>query len=644
MSRFRVFPARQLALAILALACLDQNADAQNAAPGDVALPPLVVTATRLPTPEAEIASSITVITGAEMEQKQERTLPEALQDVPGLNVVQSGGPGSATQVYIRGTNANHVKVLIDGIEISDPSAPDGAFDFAHILTADIDRVEILRGPQSGLYGSDAIGGVINIITKSGAGPAHITGSVEGGSFGTFNQAAGASGSVARFNYAFDIAHYRSDDTPVTPLALVPAGRSINDDAYDNKTASTKLGVALTDTLDLGLVARYTESDLHFTEDDFLGPEALPSESTTRQFATRGTAHLLSFDGLLDQTFGVAFTNDLDRTADPNLPDLTLSHGDRVKFDWQGNIKLADTQTLTLGAEHQRAAFDSNIPVSASLTNNGGFAELQSSFFDRLFNTISVRYDDYDTFGSKVTWRVAPAFLIPETGTKLKATLGTGFKAPSLDQLYESFSAFDFFANPNLRPETSIGYDAGFEQSFQDKRIQFGATYFHNDITNLIDINDAGTTYQNIGKATTYGVESFVAWKPVDRLTLRGDYTFTIAEDDILHTELLRRPKDKASVTATWQVTSAFSLTPSLVYVGPWVDVTRAGTASGVPTNGYTLLNFAGAYDLGHGMTAFARIDNALDRSYQDPIGFLHPGLGVFAGIRVAFDAMGAGQ
>jgi vitamin B12 transporter len=163
-------------------------------------LTPLIVSATRILTPESEIGSSVTLITGGAIEQKQERTLPEVLQEVPGLNVVQTGGPGGTTSVFMRGTNSNHTKVLIDGIDVGNPGAPNGAFDFAHILTWDIDRVEVLRGPQSGLYGSDAIGGVIDIITKTGSGPPRFIGILEGGSFGTFNQTALASGSLERFH------------------------------------------------------------------------------------------------------------------------------------------------------------------------------------------------------------------------------------------------------------------------------------------------------------------------------------------------------------------------------------------------------------------------------------------------------------
>ena len=151
--------------------------------------------------------------------------MPDALANVPGLNIVQSGGPGGQTSVFMRGTNSNQVKVLIDGIDVSDPSNPNRSFDFGQLLTADIERIEVLRGPQSGLYGADAIGGVISIITKKGEGPPKATATVEGGSFGTFNQTASLSGGDQRSNYAFTAAHFRAASTPVTPLELLPPGR-----------------------------------------------------------------------------------------------------------------------------------------------------------------------------------------------------------------------------------------------------------------------------------------------------------------------------------------------------------------------------------------------------------------------------------
>ena len=186
--------------------------------------------------------------------------MPDALSTVPGLNVVQTGGPGGQTSVFMRGTNSNHVKVLIDGIDVSDPSTPGGAFDYAHLLTGDVERIEVLRGPQSGLYGSDAIGGVISITTKKGEGPPKVTSSLEAGSFGTFNQTASLSGSQGRFNYSFNVLHLRSTDSYVTPPNILAPGETLNKDSYDNRTYSSRLGVDLTDNLTANFVGRYSDA------------------------------------------------------------------------------------------------------------------------------------------------------------------------------------------------------------------------------------------------------------------------------------------------------------------------------------------------------------------------------------------------
>jgi len=625
---------------LLATILFPLTALAQTTGSDQIELPPLVIGATRLPTPESELGSSVTVITSDDIARKQMRTLPDVLLDVPGLNVVQTGSPGGTTAVFIRGTNANHVKVFIDGVDVSDPSSVDGSFDFSQILTSDIERVEVLRGPQSGLYGSDAIGGVINIITRKGSGPPTIRASIEGGSYDTFNQTAGASGSLARFDYSFDFAHFHSGDTQVTPANLVPPGRPVTSDSNDNKTYSTRLGAGITDNFDVGVMARYVTTALTSTFDDFIGPEAVPSDSDNREFFTRGTAHLVSFDGVFDQTFGVGYTYYRRRFFDPNDPAAGVSYfrGDRVKLDWLGNIKIDAGSTLSLGAEHQLDELNDTPPVSAQMSNNAGFVQLQSSYENRFFNAISLRYDNNQNFGGQFTYRVAPALLLPETGTKFKGSVGTGFKAPTLDELFDNYPQFGFFANPNLKPETSFGYDMGFEQDLWDKRVQLGATFFHNNIKNLITFNDTFTTYVNIGRATTYGVEAFVAYRPIDSLALRVDYTYTYAKNDILDEPLLRRPKNKASLNGAWHVTDVATVSGTVVYVGPWVDVNRAGTASGVPASGYTLVNLASSYDLGYGIVAFGRIDNLLNHIYQDPLGFQHQGLRVIAGIRVGLD------
>ncbi|MEA4838384.1 MAG: TonB-dependent receptor [Rhodospirillaceae bacterium] len=632
------------ALCLFALSAHDARAEDASA------LDPIVVTATRLPTPASQLASSVTVITAEEIETKQWRTLPEALREVPGLNVVQTGGPGGQTSLFMRGTNSNHTKVLLDGIDIADPSTPSGGADLFQFLTADIERIEVLRGPQSGLYGSDAVGGVVNIITKRGQGPFKMTGMAEGGSFGTFNQAASAQGETGRVNYALNVAHDRSTSVRVTPDALLAPGQPRQDDRSDNVTVSTRLGAELAENLEASLVARATKTQLN--SDTIYGTERDDLEN--RDYFTRGAIHQTLFDGRFDHEFGVAYSHYRRRASYAgDVP--SFFNGERAKTDWQGNIHLTPGQILTLGGEFQREGIDTSDSstggvndVDKHVDTKAGFVQLQSNWNERVVNALSLRYDDHGTFGGRATYRVAPALLIPETGTKLKTSLGTGFKAPSLDQLYHNYyfpaswgyGPYYTYGNPDLKPERSLGYDAGFEQKIYG--VSFGATYFHNKIKNMIDtattyVGSASyTDYINVGRAKTQGVETFIAFDPWKDLNLKGTYTYTLAEDEGTNLELLRRPKHKGSLSATWKATEKLSLTSSLIASGGWVDKDRK-TSARVQDGGYATVNLAASYDMTDSLTAFGRVTNLLDRKVENPDGYLQPGAGVFAGIRARF-------
>jgi vitamin B12 transporter len=597
----------------------------------------LVVTATRTPTEKLKVADSVTVISAEDIALKQQQTLPDVLADAPGLNVVQTGGPGGLTSVFMRGTNSNHVKVFVDGIDVTDPSSFNGTFEFGQFPTADIDRVEILRGPQSGLYGSDAIGGVISITTKSGEGPPHATVDLEGGSFDTFNQSGSIAGSTGPFHYSANIEHIDVGATPVTPLNLLAPGEQRNDDSYDNVTASTKLGYNVTSNFDLGFVGRYTDSKLKFTGDDnvlFGFPDPVQSSTDYQQYHLRGTAHLSLLDGRFDETLGVNYSNLRTTDVTPGFG-ASLFFGDRVEVDWQGVAKLSDTETLVVGAEHQHDAISQ--PLSASIDVDSGYAELQSNLFANFNDTISVRYDANSQFGDKATYRIAPTYFIEATGTKLEASVGTGFKAPSLSQLFESFPAFGFFANPNLRPEQSIGYDAGFEQYLLDKRVQFGATYYYNKITDLITDNASFTTDINVGKAHTEGVEAFALVQPMSTLSFRLDYTYTVAQDDILHQELARRPRNKWNFDARWRPIPKLALDANLLSLSSWVDGNRDFSIPRLTAPGFTTVNVSANYELTRQLTVYGRINNLFDQHYQDPFGFLRPSIGFFGGVKANF-------
>jgi vitamin B12 transporter len=588
--------------------------------PGEATAETVIVSATKIETPVNEIGSSVTLITDDEIERNQQRSLPDALQTVPGLNIVQTGGPGGKTSVFMRGSNSNHTKVLIDGIDANDPSQ-DGVFDFGQVLTSDLARVEVLRGPQSSLYGSDALGGVINLVTKRGEGPPRFTGMLEGGAFDTFNQSASASGWISRFNYYFNVAHLLVDDTPVTPLDLLPPGRKRINDSYENTTLSTKLGVDLTETLGLEAVARYVDSTLFFTGDDFSVSPSVPaaeqSEQHAQQLFTRGHANLTLFNGAFKNTFGLGYTRYRTTIQAPDtgfgLPPANLNQGDRLKFDWLGNITMTDQHTLLLGVEDQNdRLLDS--PISVDNGNVAGFAELQSEIVANLFAAASVRHDENERFGGKTTWRIASAYLVPKIGTKLKASYGTGFKAPSLTQLFVDFPEFNFFANPNLKPEESEGFDVGFEQPLWD-RVCFGAIYFHNEITNLIVPNATFTSLENIGRATTEGVEAFASFAITDRFNLRVDYTYTDARDDTTDLELLRRPKHRASLSATWRPLDRLSVSTTMIYVGSQVDGNRSFSIPRLNTDPYFVANLAAEYDAGKGVTLFGRVNNLVRRA-----------------------------
>ena len=606
---------------------LDRAADAD-------ALQTVVISATRIPTPELELASSVTVVTADEIAARQERTFAAVLRDIPGLNVVQQGGPGAETSVFMRGTNSNHTKVLVDGIDVSDPSNANAAFDFGQLLTQDIERVEVLRGPQSGLYGSDAIGGVINVITRAGSGPMKLSASVEGGTFDSFNQTAGASGSQGAFHYSANAAHLHAGATPVTPLDVLAPGEHRIDDYYDNFTVSSKLGFDLTPELDLGLVARYTNTHLRYTGEDFSTFPALPatqqSASNTDQYYGRASAHLVSLDGRLNQTLGVAYTRNQTMTLQPQIPE-SPNTGKRLKVDWQGAIRVSSAHSVLLGLEDARDEISA--PISASTRIASAYVELQSQLGAHWFSALNARYDDNDRFGSKVTYRIAPTWVSSASGTKLKASVGTGFKAPTLSELFQSFPPF-FFANPDLRPETSVGYDLGIEQGFGGGRVRIGATWFYNRIRDLIATDVTGTTYANVGRASTDGAEGFVAYQPVKQLILRLDYTHTEATDDLLHQELLRRPKHKGNLNATWQATDALLLNASVLAVSSWVDGNRDFSIPRLDAPGYTTVNLAASFALSRQLAVFGRIDNLFDRHYENPVGFLQPRMGVFAGIR----------
>lgn len=615
---------------------------------GDQLPESVTVSAARRPVRIDEIGTSVSVITEADIALRQRRTLPDLLLQEPGLNLVQTGGPGGTTSIFMRGTNANEVKVRLDGMDINDPSNPNGAFDAAQFLTDGIGRVEILRGPQSGLYGADAMGGVIDITSIAGEGPMKATLRVEGGSFGTTGEALGLRGSRQRFHYSVYLTHSHVSSVPVTPPRLIPPGLNVPGNGNDNRSANIRLGYDVTDNFDLGLTAHLTQATYRYVDSDYntYPPEPTQGRSTQNlnEAVVRGTAHLRSFGGRFDQILGVGYTayrsRDLtvDEPVGPDGGNPSFYRGERVKIDWHGTADLGRAGSLLVGAEHIHEAI-LNSPISAHTDTNAGYGQYQGQWRKILYGAANIRYDSNSRYGNYVTWRAAPAIHVPGTGTIIKASAGSGYHGPSLSQLFVSYPAYFFLANPNLKAERLLGYDAGIEQRLLRGRLTMGATWYQSKVDNLITTGLSGYdyTYVNVARARLHGVESFIGWKALDTLDLMLNYTWTVAKNADTGQELQRRPEHKISFSPVWRATRDLTVSGSLVFLSHWRDVDRYGMQSDVRAPGYVTIDIAARYRVNRHLSVFARADNLLNRQYENPIGYLQPGRAGYGGVTLAY-------
>lgn len=605
---------------------------------------PIVVTATRIATPESRIGSSVSVITAEEIARRQYKSVAAALRALPGVDVVQSGGPGQQTSVFIRGASASHTLVLIDGINITDPSNPTGAVDFSTLLLDNVDRIEVVRGPQSTLYGANAIGGVVNIITRKGQGAPRTTLTLEGGNHATYFQQLGFQGAVDNLDYSISGTHLKTHASSVTPEDL-RNGLPAEADHNRNTTLSTRLGLQATDTLDFSLTGRYIDEHTDLDPEVGFGTIEDPdAQLHNREYFVRGAGHALLFDGRWDATLAVSWVdynrrNDNPRTDPLETLQMTRFQGDTLEYSLNNDVYLSEVHTLTLGGGSKREHMDNDgfsdyggfivsELSSASARTNYVYAQDQFSVGERISGTAGLRLDDRDDFGTELTWRFTGVYRHLPTGTRFNASVGTGFRAPSLFELYgytpNNFGS-EYRGNPDLDPEKSLGWEVGVEQALLAGRLQLGTTWFRNDIENLIEtVTDASfnSTTENINKVRLRGVEAFVAMQPLARLSARIDYTFTDAHvSDNSDRPLLRRPRNKASANITYTPAADVSLDLGADYVGKRKDIDRV-TAAVIDAGDYTVFNAAVSYTVNPALRLEARINNLLDTHYQPADGF----------------------
>lgn len=611
----------------------------------------IIVTATRSGEgiPLDQLGASVTVIDAAAMEERQTRIVSDVLRDVPGVAVSRTGAIGGLTQVRIRGTEGNHVLVLIDGIEVADPYY--GEYDFGTLIADPDARIEVLRGQQSSLYGSDAIGGVINYITLSGAEAPGISARVEGGSFGTFSGAARAAGASDTFDYTVSGSYYHTNGTPTARNGTRNVGS-------DSLGLSTRLNWAPTDNFKLSAVARYsyTDADGNNTDYDPSSPTfGYTVDSPGVHYVNRAFYALLSAQHTaLDGRWTNALSGQIADTTRKGYNEAGFDYGNegqRYKGSFVSSLRLgSDTVShhLTGAIDVEREHFRNTAPSEYVFTgrrstdNIGLVGQYELLVNDALSLGGSIRYDDNNRFANTTTWRLQGSYSFA-TGTRVRGAYGTGVKNPGYYQLF-GYSDGTYIGNPNLRPEKSEGWEVGLEQSFGGDLATIGLTYFDSTLRDEIYTSYPAPDYiatpdNRDTKSKQKGVELFVSARPISQLRIDLAYTYLDAEEDGVME--VRRPKHVASLNTTvFSRDERFAGTLTMRYNGRQDDVAYTDPSYMpvlVSLQEYVLVNLNLEYKVSDMISVYGRVENLFDEQYEEVFSFATSGRGAYGGVRVRF-------
>jgi vitamin B12 transporter len=629
--------------AVVLAACWINGVHAQVAA---ASLEGVVISGSRTETTLADTGSAITIITAAELEHRHIRFVSEALRDAPGIAVSRLGPVGTNTQVRIRGAEANHTVVIIDGIKINDPFTSE--VDFAHLLAAQIDRIEILRGPQSVLYGSEAIGGVISIFTKRGVPGVQAEAAAEGGSFSTLSGMAAVRGATQTVNYALSASAFKSDGTNVSRFGS-------EDDGYRNRTVYASGGWAPVADASLDASLRYRDSRSMFDPQDFDFPPTstfgLIIDGDRRTEGEQLDAKLRGrlTTGVLEHQLGFAHT----QTEEDTFADGVFSNGFEGKrnwFDYQGTWRFGAPnvpQALTVAAEYERLQFESKGPTATSAQNQvrendktAFAAEYRVRLPSLTALTLSARRDDHQLFEDATTYRITAAQPLGQR-LKVRASYGTGIANPTFFELF-GFISGSFDSNPALRPEESRGFDVGADFAIADSG-RLSITYFDANLENeIIGTFDSATFRSSVanlsGKSKRSGFEAEAQYSPSANLTVWFAYTYTDAKQSDGQLEV-RRPRHVGSAAITYALSSAAgAITLAVDYNGQQEDLDfRSFSSARVTLRDYTLVRLAGQYAITRDVNLTARVENLLDQDYEEVFSYRPSGRAFYAGVQARF-------
>lgn len=591
-----------------------------------VVLDPVVVTATRIPTPASAVPAAVTVISGAELQAQGIRTVADALRSVPAASVVTTDAYGSVTSLFLRGGESDYVKVLVDGVP---QNAPGGFYDFANLTTDNVERIEVVRGPVSVLYGSDAVTGVVQIFTRDGHGAAHGGVTAAGGTYGSSAVDATVAGGDERAGYALGVSRFSSDGV-----------YSLNN-RYRNEVLSGRVRFRPGERTDAALSLRYGDALYHFPT-DYKGDTVSNNQHQLDRGPSVGLdlSHVFSarFEGrLIADWHRDNYQYAIDKNGPADTTTFPYSSSDwvmRMGFDTRLNVRLAGSEVVTVGGAFEREAMHgTTLDTSRSRNDRAIYLQLVTGPERRVGLAAGARLEDNQRFGTYATYRAGMSVRIA-AGTRAIASVGTGFKEPSF---YQNFATGFVHGNPDLRPEHTFSWETGLEQRIPGGGATLRVTYFDQRFRDLIDYNGADTltNYFNVPGADARGIE-------VTGDALMGTSVQVLAGYTFLHTEvteggsatgptalflagqaLIRRPKHSATLGLSYRLRERGSLVLTAFYTGERVDIDyRTFKRDTLPA--FARVDVAAQLDVlrpragAPGFALSARVENLLDHAYEE--------------------------
>ena len=605
--------------------------------PAEAEVESVVVSATRFDIPLDQSPASASVISSEELEQKQIQRVSDALREVPGLSVVQTGVAGQLTSVFTRGLRSEHTQVLLDGIPIN--QGLQGAFNFADFTTEDIGRIEVVRGPQSSIYGPRALAGVIQIFTKQGTGTPGVMLATEGGSYDTFREWSQSDGKVDGFDYSvgasrLDTENARPNNNYRNTAVIANVGWSPNPPSLGNSTAASE-------QLRISSLFTYSVSDI-----------GLPNTI----FDPRPIDHFLTERWLIgphidwkpsewwDHKLIVAYDHErqINNPNEDGFVGPTRAVFERTQVDYQNDLRPASWLTLTSGFYYSRINAGQERPfvlfgptfISDHTNETAGFVEATLTPVENLILVGGGRYDHFNQFGGIWTYRFAGSYKIDKTNTILHSSVGTGFSPPSSqDKIFGN--------NFGLKPEEDLGWDIGIRQELWQNRVDLGLTYFHNDLSNVIGFNGLFDTL-NLGAAETQGLEAELHAQPVPNLVFTAAYTYLEAEktsskdvSQLQGARLPRRPRNEIYVSATYLAWKRLRTVIEAKFVNAREELNFGGPNFDIED--YSFVNIAAEYEVNPHFSIFGRVDNLTNEHYSEVFGFPSLGRAAYGGVKVRF-------